>query len=234
MDYAEFYRRFGGSYRRKHLMKIPARRLPRALFGLRFFFDGDFGRTLGKVPFVLPPESELPLKFIRLDPWEGEYLFMMASRARKRIVEIGRFYGGSTFLLACANAKVPIHSIDLGPQDDDRLRRCLSDGAVGENLELIVGDSQGGEFAHIQDVDMLFVDGDHSYEGCTRDLENWYPKVVPGGHVLLHDCYFGSPVLESVVDFTAKHDVQLIRSPYQIASHWRQPPGSVAHFVKRS
>ena len=111
MEYDEFYRRFGGSYRRKHLMKIPARRLPRAWFALRFLFDRDFGRTLGKIPFVLPPESEIPLKFIRLDPWEGEYLFMMASRAKKRIVEIGRFYGGSSFLLACANPGVPIHSI---------------------------------------------------------------------------------------------------------------------------
>ncbi len=234
MEYAEFYRRFGGSYRRRHLMRIPARLGARWLWVLRALFQRDFDRTLGKIPFVLPPESELPLKFIRLDPWEGEYLFMMGSLARKRIVEVGRFNGGSSFLLACANPKAPIHSVDIAPQDDDRLRRCLANAGVGSNLELIVGDSQRDAYPEIHDVDLLFIDGDHSYEGCTRDLENWYPKLVPGGHVLLHDCYFGSEVLDSVVDFTAQHDVEVIRSPYQIASHWRSPPGSIAHFVKRA
>ena len=32
-----------------------------------------------------------------------------------------------------------------------------------------------------------FIDGDHSYEGVTRDLTAMYPRIKPGGVLLLHD-----------------------------------------------
>lgn len=33
-------------------------------------------------------------------------------------------------------------------------------------------------------VDFCYVDADHSYEGVSKDLEAWWPKIKPG-------CYFG-------------------------------------------
>ncbi len=36
-------------------------------------------------------------------------------------------------------------------------------------------------------IDVLFIDGDHSYEGCTSDLITWLPFVRAGGWVALHD-----------------------------------------------
>lgn len=36
-------------------------------------------------------------------------------------------------------------------------------------------------------IDFLFIDGDHSYEGCMRDWEEWSRFVVPGGQVAFHD-----------------------------------------------
>lgn len=37
------------------------------------------------------------------------------------------------------------------------------------------------------DFDFVFVDGDHSYEGCKKDIELWYPRVKEGGWLLGHD-----------------------------------------------
>lgn len=34
---------------------------------------------------------------------------------------------------------------------------------------------------------MVFVDGDHSYEGCKGDIEAWVPHIVPGGIIAIHD-----------------------------------------------
>jgi predicted O-methyltransferase YrrM len=44
--------------------------------------------------------------------------------------------------------------------------------------------------SHIPDgtrFDVLFIDGDHSFEGCYADLVNYVPLVKPGGLVLVHD-----------------------------------------------
>lgn len=36
-------------------------------------------------------------------------------------------------------------------------------------------------------VDMVFVDGEHSYEGCTGDINNWMPNLKKGGILAVHD-----------------------------------------------
>jgi predicted O-methyltransferase YrrM len=39
----------------------------------------------------------------------------------------------------------------------------------------------------LAEFDLVFIDGDHSYEGAKADLENWGRRVRPGGRVLVHD-----------------------------------------------
>ncbi len=43
------------------------------------------------------------------------------------------------------------------------------------------------ENALLKSFDLVFVDGDHSYEGAQADLENWGRRVRSGGQVLVHD-----------------------------------------------
>lgn len=177
--------------------------------------------------------SELPLEFIRLDPWEAEYLFMVAARAKIGIVETGRYNGGSSFLMACANERIPIHTIDIAPQDDGRFQAEMAKFGIGQNVNIIVGDSQKSKYPAIGGFDFLFIDGDHSYEGCTADIENWYPDLTPGGHMILHDSYHGSPVMDACIDFMARHDPIVHVSPWKQANHSLHPTGSFAHFQKR-
>lgn len=35
--------------------------------------------------------------------------------------------------------------------------------------------------------DMIFIDGDHSYEGVKKDFYNFYPMLKKGGYIVLHD-----------------------------------------------
>jgi predicted O-methyltransferase YrrM len=40
-------------------------------------------------------------------------------------------------------------------------------------------------------IDLLFIDGDHSEQGCRRDWDEWHGFVRPGGYVIFHDsCLF--------------------------------------------
>lgn len=36
-------------------------------------------------------------------------------------------------------------------------------------------------------LDFVFIDADHTYEGCKRDIEAWLPKIRPGGLLGGHD-----------------------------------------------
>jgi predicted O-methyltransferase YrrM len=191
-------------------------------------------RNLERRPYLLPGTSSLPAEFIRLCPWEAEYLFLVARRAKRGIVETGRFRGGSCFLMACASPEVPIYSIDIRPQDDDLLRKLFKQNTVGENVSLIVGDSQKTKYPSFKPFDLLFIDGDHSYDGCYSDILNWYDSLLPGGDLVFHDCYLGQPgVQDAVIDFLKTHpELQIMQAPYIGLTSWQFPAGSIAHFIK--
>jgi predicted O-methyltransferase YrrM len=40
-------------------------------------------------------------------------------------------------------------------------------------------------------VDLLFIDGDHTYEGVKKDFEMYSPLVRKGGIIAFHDIVFG-------------------------------------------
>lgn len=62
----------------------------------------------------------------------------------------------------------------------------------GERLGLI--ELPSAEAAkEVQDsvLDLVFIDADHSYEGCKADIEAWRPKVRKGGWLMGHDYHQG-------------------------------------------
>jgi len=47
--------------------------------------------------------------------------------------------------------------------------------------------AEASEYFEEESLDFIFIDGDHSFEGVTRDLTNWVPKVKKDGLICGHD-----------------------------------------------
>jgi predicted O-methyltransferase YrrM len=151
--------------------------------------------------------------------------------------EIGRFKGGSTFVFASALPPgIELWSYDLhvalradmpGALLDDELRAALERYGLAGKVHLVVADSRTVEPPSTS-LELLFVDGDHSYEGARADHERWSSFVRPGGHLLFHDAVdtggYGN-VYPGVAQLVAEIDG---------GSGWRREAGagSIAHFVK--
>ena len=125
---------------------------------------------------------------------EAAFLFrFVRSRPVAQILEIGRYYGGSAFLFAVASDhNSMVTSIDIAPQNDELLQIALKKSGLAHKVQLLVGDSCGGE-ARVDFYDLIFVDGDHSYQGVLKDYEHWRKAVKPGGCLAFHNAGAGRP-----------------------------------------
>lgn len=131
-------------------------------------------------------------KIIRLDWDEATYLYKVIKNLNKPLcVEIGRMYGGSTLLMisACNGKVVSIDNHTAGAEiltvTDCYLKKLLEYIKPDCEVEIIVGDS--GTALGPSDIDVLFIDGDHRYEGVKKDFLHWEPLVKKDGSILFHD-----------------------------------------------
>jgi predicted O-methyltransferase YrrM len=153
------------------------------------------------------------------------------------VAEIGRFKGGSTVILASAlPAGIDLWSYDLhvalrpdmtGEGLDAELSAALERLGLAEKVHLVVADSRTVPPPPAP-IELLFIDGDHSFEGAKADVDRWGAFIRPGGHLLMHDAVdtgrYGNfyPGVAQVV-------AELAHNP----SWTRQKgAGSIAHFIQ--
>ena len=119
------------------------------------------------------------------------------------IVEIGTSMGGTLYIWCRTNQQAKIiASIDLpggkfGGGYAERRRRLYEEFVYDRpHTEIILMrsdshlDSTLNELKEIigdRQIDFLYLDADHTYEGVKRDFEMYSPLVRPGGIIAFHD-----------------------------------------------
>ena len=117
------------------------------------------------------------------------------------VVEIGTMKGGTLRAWCeCAADDALIVSIDLphgewgGGYNDDDASRFRGFRRADQRLELIQGNSHDfmvqDRLERVLDgreIDLLFIDGDHTYPGVKQDFEDYSPYVRSGGLIAFHD-----------------------------------------------
>jgi predicted O-methyltransferase YrrM len=116
------------------------------------------------------------------------------AQGRRTVVEIGVFDGANTALLrSVMAADGEVFGIDPHPP-----------GRLGVSFERLIAARELSRIpngrAHLvrqlsteavhgwaRPIDFLFIDGDHSWTGISRDWDDWIPHLAPGAVVALHD-----------------------------------------------
>jgi predicted O-methyltransferase YrrM len=119
----------------------------------------------------------------------------------KNICEIGTFKGGTLFIWCqLATPDAHIYSIDLpggefgGGYHQGSLLVFQAFCRDNQKLQCFQGDSHEASICSQlrhqlgeAQLDFLFLDGDHSYEGVKKDFELYSPLVRAGGMIGFHD-----------------------------------------------
>jgi predicted O-methyltransferase YrrM len=112
------------------------------------------------------------------------------------IVEIGTDLGGTLFVLTrAASSDAVIISVDL-PRWHLKSRSALFEAFAHDEQRILVvrGDSHSAAIVDKvaksldgREIDLLFIDGDHSYEGVKTDFKTYMRFVKNGGMIAFHD-----------------------------------------------
>jgi hypothetical protein len=151
---------------------------------------------------VIPPRT--------MHSVEDARLLLEAARGARRAVEIGVYEGASAVALCEAlEPGAELHLIDPFGRHPDALpggwgaTEWATRGAVaraarrrGTQAPLIhwyVARSHEVAARWMEDVDLVFIDGDHSEAGCELDWTSWHRFVPVGGRVIFHDARADRP-----------------------------------------
>jgi hypothetical protein len=128
---------------------------------------------------------------------EQELLTRLASEVGEGcVVEVGSWRGMSTIALA-NGARVPVYAIEpheeftgvlggqFGPDDRRAFFENLLQAGVVEKVRLVNLSSEIVAPGWELPVGLLWIDGDHRYEGVRRDFTCWEPHLR--GKVAFHD-----------------------------------------------
>ena len=77
-----------------------------------------------------------------------------------------------------------------------------------KNIKWIFKDSMTASKEIPNDLDFVYIDGDHSYEYVKKDIEHYYSKIKKGG-LLAGDDFPWRDVNKAVIEFVDKHKLEL-------------------------
>ena len=126
---------------------------------------------------------------------------------KSTVVEIGSYVGASTCFLAAGVRAFNGKIMAIGPWSNFGMTEGLRDTydefltntePLRDWIIPLRGMAIQTSMHFDNPIDLLFVDGDHSYEAVCADLAMWLPKVKDGGIVVCHDYCWSEGVRQAV------------------------------------
>lgn len=120
----------------------------------------------------------------------------------KNYLEIGTHYGHSISNMLQSKYTSNYMAIDIfekwGDSKIKNMEKTANDNASKYNIhnytyKIIKGNSQSKTTIDAvreyfpEGIDLLFIDGDHSYNGIIKDFNNYFPLINKGGYIVFDD-----------------------------------------------
>lgn len=157
------------------------------------------------VSIYFPPSMTrfVPRHFV-VSAWEKHMAFgydLVAAVKPSVLVELGTETGLSFFSFCQSMAENEVEGVcyavdswdgdrHTGPYDED-VYEAVSRHAASFYPHLAtlkrMRFSEAVDHFDDESIDLLHIDGCHTYEAVSEDFRTWYPKVRPGGIILMHD-----------------------------------------------
>lgn len=162
--------------------------------------------------------------FIGLYELCKELDYQLQGREDMKLCEIGSYMGESTFIFASHLLFKEIHCIDPfeGVEEfnkmsnrtwDEVKREFWTNTRHWDNISLHQNYSYNihDKFPN-ESFDVIYIDGDHSYNSVIRDLKLYMPKLKKGGIICGHDYSDPHPqTKEAINDFFGKEPEMLFQ-----------------------
>lgn len=133
----------------------------------------------------------------------AELLYGLAHDVKEGcILEVGSYQGRSTVALAmgaASGAGAPVYAIEphepfhallgstFGPEDRGEFFRAMLRTNCYRNVRLVNLSSEIVSVGWDKPIALLWIDGDHSYEGVLRDFQCWRPYLSASSHIVFDD-----------------------------------------------
>lgn len=151
--------------------------------------------------------------------WEGLMNFLSAKGAPQSALEIGTGRGGSLYFLSKLAKKksnlisidinpAAAHYADLFPRHRNQKITCLTANSVGSSTFDQIKERLGN-----QCLDILYIDGDHTYEGVKRDFDTYKSLCNSNSFICFHDI---------CPDYHESRGIDTIAYSGQVYKFWRE------------
>lgn len=164
----------------------------------------------------------------------GDELFKLYSLSKTlpdfaKGVEIGSYIGASSLMIAKGLKKDSVlYCIDTWHNDAmtegnwDTYKEFMDNTkSVKERVKAIKASSSEAGNNFTEQIDFLFVDGNHEYEGVKEDIDIWFPKLKSNGIIVMHDISWAEGVIR-VMEEDIKPEVKVHESLPNMFWGWKK------------
>jgi len=142
------------------------------------------------------------------------------------ILEVGSYLGASACFLALGAKKrgQRIYCVDTWQNDAmsegkrDTFAKFLKNiESFNDKIVPLRGVSEDIAKTFDKKIHLLFIDADHSYEGCSFDIKNWFPHLNKNSIVIFHDYGWANGVRQAVAEYVEpikKRPAQVFENMY--------------------